>query len=427
MQGKEKHTFESQHFIAVHPASMVIEPVYLKINKLSTQKDWEKWLLDVLEDAWGVFVQIMKFPKPHDTIYDEFRNTPEKKNVKVTVLINDTSDFQAVIGSKDGLANIRLSRPSAVERVVVVHELGHVMTVHTRSWTDQVPGGHVGLLWESLAEWFVLEYFLINKEMGRSQDVPILMAMPKRWTGQQIYFGHMDTSYGEYLFFHYLYRNPDQFKWGEDLMLRVLTNRKEGDEAYTVIIREINVSDPSFTLEQLFGYYYRRFALLDFPLLHTEYMANFKTWCADNKKPELNSMAMEKVGKSWAIKGNKAPQHGGFNVITLKPAPGSTKITLTIAQTDENSKKYGSLTASLFRYDSTTAVATYSDLSTEGSVCSIDVDPSAQSQYGFVVSGILKEPYYPYAVPDAATLDAPMRTHMPYRADIAGAEPTHSA
>jgi hypothetical protein len=130
----------------------------------------------------------------------------------------------------------------------------------------------------------------------------------------------------------------------------------------------------------------------------------------------LNSM---KVNASTVVDEDGTPgypQHGGYNVVTLKPT--AAEITLTITQ----KSNVGELTASLFRYNSANRTAVYSALVGSGKPCTIAVDGSEASWYGFTVSGAL-ESNRPFHSDTPSSLVTGSEVDMPYDVKIEGAVP----
>jgi hypothetical protein len=385
------------------------------------------WIAAFLEQAWSVLVHTLGFPRPHDSVTD-----PTKKNVKITIAIDDaetvTTSYGAAVSafansSLDGLNYVVFSRKYILDEWIVIHELGHVFMFHacecSCSWQGQCPGEtETGILRESLAAWFALEYFAVQKDNNPAVQIQYSEFVNTRWKNRQVFFGSPKTRYGDFFFFYYLQRDPDKFGFKPNLMSSILTDRLPNESRWAVIMRQINETKPDITMAQLFGYYYRRFALFDFPYVSTPFFDEFHNWCKGGtvNRKRLNSM---KVNASTVVDEDGTPgypQHGGYNVVTLKPT--AAEITLTITQ----KRNVGELTASLFRYNSANRTAVYSALVGSGKPCTIAVDGSEASWYGFTVSGAL-ESNRPFHSDTPSSLVTGSEVDMPYDVKIEGAMP----
>ncbi len=424
----DRKTLETQHFVVVYsPKMWSQDQSELLLTGKNNLADWEAWIGVFLEKAWSVLVHTLGFPKPHNSAID-----PTKKNFKITIAIDDkeavTTSYGAAVSafvnsSLDGLSYVVFSRKYILDEWIVMHELGHVIMFYacdcSCSWQGQCLGEtETGIMRESLAAWIALEYFAVQKDNNPGAQMLYSEFVNARWANRHAFLGSPKTRYGDFFFFYYLQRDPDSLGFSRNLMSSILTDRLPNEPRWSVIMRKVNETKSDLTMAQLFGYYYRRFALFDFPHVSTPFLDELHRWCKGNtvNRKRLNSMKVQ--GDSVVDEDAKPayPQHGGYNIVTLKPTGAEIKLTIT------QKSNVGELTASLFRYDSANRTAVYSALVGSGKPCTIAVDGSEASWYGFTVSGAL-ESNMPIHSDTPSSLVTGSEVDMPYAIEIEGAVP----
>lgn len=427
----DKKTLETQHFVVVYDPSMWSQDnSELRLVNMSSITDWEKWFVVFIEDVWNVFVYTLGLPPPHNSNSD-----PNKKNIKLTIAVMNGLHVNLgyVALSVEKMYYTVIQRPSVLNEWIVAHEFGHIFMgnacVCSCSWQGLCSGEEeTGALRESIANWFAIEYLAIKKDIDPTREVPFIHDSRQvfdRTQNRQVFFGSEITVYADFFFFYYLQRDPDGHGFDKNIVSKILTGHDDAaaERRLETIMRVVNETNPGMTMAQLFGYYYRRYALFDFPYVQQTYLDKMHEWCKGNtvNRKRLNSMT---VSGNTVVSDDSTephPQNGGYNVVTIEPTPGSKEIQLTITQTGSDWQ----VAASLFRYNPTSRAIVYSDLVGSGDVCKIAVDSTA-SWYGFTVTGAWSDSKkWPFHTSNQATnnpakVEGSVAT-MPYTITLQGA------
>lgn len=294
-------------------------------------------------------------------------------------------------------------------RNTIVHEFGHVIHYHQKTWVDQA---NTGTWWEALANW-VAETFMTSDlcSAARAQfnvaTATTSIFDPVKVIGdsfQVIVDGTTGSGnyYQSWPFLTYITNNPDGFAGlGTDtlhqMMLQYSVNSNE-TPLHTLDRVATNV-----TAAQIVGKYWARMAYVDIghPLAQASYLSA-------RAAGSINFANVDNVGTdTYQVKAARQPRYMGANIIPLTASAGAqvsvqvTAIanaaftaTLAVRNTSANTVRYvdlaagaGSVTvendeeASLVVANTPDALIDYSGFELDGSPASTGLD------YSFVLSG----------------------------------------
>ncbi|KAH8897246.1 hypothetical protein GQ53DRAFT_887509 [Thozetella sp. PMI_491] len=215
---------------------------------------------------------------------------------------------------------------------VVVHEYGHVMHYHQRTWVDQ---GRTGAWWETLANW-VADTF-------QTSDICASARSAHNWPAattssievqkligdsfQVIVDGSVDTGnyYQAWPFLTYLTNNPDNINGlGVDTLHQMMVQYSpNSNETPLHTLARVAVGT---SVAQIVGKYWARMAYIDIkhPLAQKVFL---------NDRANINFANVDSLGNSaYRVKSARAPRYMGANITPLKTSSGaSISISITSA------------------------------------------------------------------------------------------------
>ncbi|GKT50107.1 uncharacterized protein ColSpa_10288 [Colletotrichum spaethianum] len=203
---------------------------------------------------------------------------------------------------------------------VTVHEYGHGLHYHQRTWVNQ---GNTGAWWETVANWVADTYttsplcadartkhnspdgqtlFEVNKVIGDSFQV--------------IVDGTPDSGnyYQAWPFFTYLTNNPDNITGlGQDTLHQLM----QRDPLHTLD----RVLGGNATAGEVVGRYWARMAYVD--------IGHEKAQEVFNDAKEINFANVDESGSEYTVKSGRAPRYMGSNIIPLKTSGDKVDVVVT--------------------------------------------------------------------------------------------------
>ncbi|WYZ36034.1 hypothetical protein EsH8_X_000681 [Colletotrichum jinshuiense] len=212
---------------------------------------------------------------------------------------------------------------------VTVHEYGHALHYHQRTWVGQ---GRTGAWWETVANWVADTYNTSplcadartknNQPEGRTEfEVDKVIGD----SHQVIVDGSVDTGnyYQAWPFLTYLTNNPDNFAGlGRDTLHQMMVQYEENSNE-TPLHTLARVAGNA-TVADIVGRYWARMAHLD--IGHEQALEIF-----NQAKAGLNFANVDKSGSGYKVKSARAPRYMGANIIPLTASGGKVDVKVTSA------------------------------------------------------------------------------------------------
>jgi hypothetical protein len=266
------------------------------------------------------------------------------------------SDFEA------GMSYLEVIDSALADPRVTVHEYGHGLTYHAKTWVDQT---RTGAWWETVAQWFADTYKtspLCEEARNKfGQSATETMIDVRKVIGdsfQVLVDGSAESGnyYEAWPFLSYLTYNPDKFAgFGTNTMRESFVQYKEGsneDPLHTFARLSTNA-----TIQEVVGRYWARMAFVD--IGHPTAQSVFLEQRRDINFANLDSQA----NGVYKVKSARQPKYMGANIIPLKDTKAgkvtakisttsSYTATLSIRNTDSGATRYvdfksGSASASI--------------------------------------------------------------------------------
>ncbi|KAF4470288.1 hypothetical protein FALBO_2804 [Fusarium albosuccineum] len=191
---------------------------------------------------------------------------------------------------------------------VTVHEYGHGMHYHQKTWVDQ---GRTGAWWETLTNWVANTYktsdICATARKNHNQEATNTEIELQKVLGD----AHQP-------FLTYLTNNPDQFAGlGQDTIRQLMLQYKEGSNK-TPLHTLARVSQNA-TVGDIVGRYWARMANVDIghPSAHELFVA---------QKDSINFANVESSGSGYKPKSGREPRYMGANIIPLTVSGSSVSV-----------------------------------------------------------------------------------------------------
>jgi hypothetical protein len=249
-----------------------------------------------------------------------------------------------------GMAWLEVLQESLVDPGVTVHEYGHGLTYHAKTWVDQ---SNTGAWWETVANWFADTYKTSPLcEEGRAkfgQSTTATNMNLNKIIGdsfQVLVDGSSGTGnyYEAWPFLSYLTYNPDDFAGlGTDTVRESFAQYSEGSNE-TPLHTFARLSTNT-TIQEVVGRYWARMAFVDIghPTAQSVFLDQRSNLNYDNVDSQGNGV--------YKVKSERQPKYMGANIIPLKTsgaADVSAKIstsepytaTLSIRDTSSGTTRY---------------------------------------------------------------------------------------
>ncbi|KAL0933704.1 dockerin type 1 [Colletotrichum truncatum] len=304
--------------------------------------------LGMLESAYDCFVHNLGWRSTGLSFNDDSNAGPFYKTNIYSV--GDLGTAAGVMHSEysSGAAWLEVVDQWLTNPGVTVHEWGHGLHYHQKTWVDQAD---TGAWWETVANWVQDTYQTSplcaesrqkhNQEEGRTE-----FNMEKTLVNshQVIVDGTAGTGnyYEAWPFLTYLTNNPDNLGGlGKETLHKMMTEYKEGSNETPLHTLDRVASNN--TAGDVVGAYWARMAYVD--IGHDQAQSMFLS-----SKGRLNFDSVEGSGSSYKAKSDRAPRYMGANIIPLK---------VTGSKVDAKVTSAGEFTATLSIFDASTKKGRY--------------------------------------------------------------------
>jgi hypothetical protein len=272
--------------------------------------------LNMLEGAYSCFVDTLGWRS--SGLSFNAANDVDGPWSKVNIYSVDTLENAAGVMHSDfdtGMAWLEVVDTYLTVPAVTVHEYGHGLTYHAKTWVDQ---GRTGAWWETVAEWFADTYKTSPLcEEGRSKfgqsvtPTEINLAKVIGDSYQVIVDGSSIGNYYEaWPFLAYLTYNPDNFTGLGSSTIRDSFVQYESGSNETPLHTFARLST-SASIQKVVGRYWARMAFVDIghPTAQSIFM---------EQREALNYANLDSISTSvYAVKAARQPQYMGANIIPL--------------------------------------------------------------------------------------------------------------
>lgn len=243
---------------------------------------------------------------------------------------------------------------------VVVHEFGHGVHYHQRTWVDQ---GRTGAWWETFANWFADTYRTSDlcaasrQKYGQPTDVSEIDVRKTIGDSFQVIVDGTAGSgnyYQAWPFFTFLTSNLDNFQGlGKDALHQLMVQYQANSNETPLHTLNRLVSGGGVTASKVVGRYWARMAYVDIghPGAQDVFFSQRGSINYDNVQSSGS-------GRYTAIAARR-PAYMGANIIPLSASGGTVSVQITAS---------GAYTATLAVYNQGTGAVRYVDVVGSGSV-----------------------------------------------------------
>ncbi|CAJ0547331.1 Ff.00g040850.m01.CDS01 [Fusarium sp. VM40] len=285
--------------------------------------------LSLLEAAYDCFVGTLGFRSTGISFWDT--STSGGPRTKTNVYSVDELPGAAGVMQADhdaGLGWLIVQKDFVATSGVTVHEYGHVLHYHQRTWVEQ---SRTGAWWETFANWVADTYGTSDlcAPARRSHKRPIEATEINLWkligdSFQPLIDGSVGTGnyYEAFPFFTYLTNNPDKYaKLGTKTLLNMMTKYKlNSNETPLHTLQRITSKTP---VADIIGSYWARMAYVD--IGHTLAYQAFL-----DHRQDFNYANVDSKGKNiYTVKPERRPQYMGANIIPLTTTGGRVTVKIT--------------------------------------------------------------------------------------------------
>lgn len=222
-----------------------------------------------------------------------------------------------------GMGYLSVLKPSLAQPEVTVHEYGHVMTYHAKTWVDQT---NTGAWWETVAQ-FVADTYLTSplcatarKENNQTDGRTIIDLQETIGQSQKIIVDSTNL-YQAWPFLSYLTYNPDNYTGLGTNVVRDLFSKYQANSDETPLHTLSRVATAN-SVQDVVGRYWARMAYLD--IGHAGAKELFF-----NARSTLSYSNLASTGTgTYKVIAARQPQYMGSNIIPLK---GTGSITAKVA------------------------------------------------------------------------------------------------
>ncbi|KAF7592246.1 hypothetical protein BBP40_000447 [Aspergillus hancockii] len=362
-------------------------------------------VLSMLEAAYSCFVDDLGWTSTGISYNAESTNgvTLYKENI---YSVDDLGTAAGVLKSDPGagLSWLEVIPSSLADPRVTVHEYGHALTYHSRTWVDQTA---TGAWWETIAQWvadsFITSPLCASARSKHNQATGDTMIELNKVIGDSFQvIVDASTGTGNYYqawpFFTYLTNNPDNYTGlGSDTVRQLFQQYEKGSNE-TPLHTLARVSKTA-TVPEIVGRYWARMAYVD--IGHTIAQKAFL-----EQRSNINYANVDAQGTGvYAVKSTRKPQYMGANIIPLKTSgAGNVEVSIT---------SEGAFTATLAVRNTDSGVVRYTQLENGSGSTSVAGDEEASLVIANTPSTI-----YQY---EGFKLSDEVRQGLDYSVKIAGA------
>ncbi|QPC73381.1 hypothetical protein HYE68_004133 [Fusarium pseudograminearum] len=288
--------------------------------------------LEMLEGAFECFVGTLKWRSPGLSFNDQTDSGPlHKTNVYTVGTLSGGAAGVMHSDADSGSAWLEVVNEYLAVPGVTVHEYGHGLHYHQKTWVDQT---NTGAWWETLANWVADTYktseICASARKAHNQEAYPTEIELKKLLGdshQVIVDGTPESGnyYQAWPFLAYLTNNPDDFAGlGQDTV-RQLQIQYEKDSNETPLHTLSRVSTNA-TVGDIVGRYWARMAYVD--IGHSSAQETFF-----QQRAEIKFSHVEPSGDGYKPTADRAPRYMGANIIPLQVT--GTQIGVKVASEGE--------------------------------------------------------------------------------------------
>lgn len=334
-----------------------------------------------LEACWNVYMNELDMTPPSQSTNISQR---DGKQYKTNIYISGTGldgmqdDWAYMSYDSDGFAymfccvdSMQYNPPSWV----LPHEFGHVLTAHQLGWNNNK---YSYAWWEAMGNWYREQYLYSDysdDETGHGTDF-----FETYLKNMSLTFPCGRDYYASWPFLQYLTENPDNLDgYGADFVKKMLQEGK-ADEYPFDIVERLAPADLKDTL----GNYAKHMAGLDFKngnsyraRLDELLQSGSWNWQQIYTMPE--AVAGQK--NTYQVPTQLAPQFAGINIIPLKASGGTVSVRLN-GLTDVKGADWRACIVQ----QSADGTCTYSELFSDGDVCSAEILSSSVNVWLTVIA-----------------------------------------
>jgi hypothetical protein len=222
-----------------------------------------------------------------------------------------------------GISYLEVVPSSAPDPRVIVHELGHALTLTEYGWVDQL---RTGAWWETVANW-VADTYLTSRHCEEARtafgveegntNIDLGRSISNSW---QLIVNDQNY-YQAWPFFTYLTNNPDGYPGlGRMALPNLFRNHPRNNDSPLHVLELIAAP---IKVQTILGRYWARMAYLD--IGHPKAQAAFFS-----ARGGLNFANLDSTGaNTYRVKASRQPQYGGANITPLNVTAGSVAVEIT--------------------------------------------------------------------------------------------------
>ncbi|KAF4980653.1 hypothetical protein FZEAL_3402 [Fusarium zealandicum] len=284
--------------------------------------------IDMLEGAYDCFVGTLKWRSPGLSFNDDSTSGPRSKTNVYSVAALDNAAGVMHSDFETGLAWLEVVNDNLAMSGVTVHEYGHGLHYHQRTWVNQ---GRTGAWWETVANW-VADTYKTSDICAEARSAHNQEASPTEIELQKV-LGEshrviVDGSpnggnyYEAWPFFAYLTNNPDKFAGlGQDTMRQMMLQYEEGSNE-TPLHTLARVSQNA-TVGDIVGRYWARMANVDIghASAHEAFVSQRDTIDFASVEPSGNG--------AYKPTADRQPRYMGANIIPLAVSGAEVSVKVT--------------------------------------------------------------------------------------------------
>lgn len=377
-----------------------------------------------LEACWDVYMDELEMAEPTQSTNLSMRDgNSYKSNIYIsgTGLSGMTDDWAYMSYDNQGFAymfccvdSMQYSPPSWV----LPHEFGHVVTAHQLGWNNNK---FSYAWWEAMGNWFREQYLYSdysNDDNGYGTDF-----FETYLKNSSLTFPCGRDYYAAWPLLQYLTENPDNLSgYGSDFMKKMLQEGQVDEYPFDMIDRLADAD-----LKDTLGHFAKRIASLDFEngdsyRARLNELLNMGSWNWQQIYTMLEPVSGMK--NTYQVPTERAPQHGGLNIIPLSVNGSTINVNLNSLTNIEGADWRACIVQELSdgNFD-------YSELFSDGDNCSVNVSPQISNAYLTVIATPDNDTYtkagLPYGYDSEFAEDKcsfTSKQQYPYSVKITGAE-----
>ncbi|VUC24704.1 unnamed protein product [Clonostachys rosea] len=286
--------------------------------------------LQMLEGAFDCFINTLGF-RSTGLSYNDANDSGTKTKVNIySVSVLEGAAGVMHSDASTGMAYLEVVDTYLTMPGVTVHEFGHGIHYHQKTWVGQT---NTGAWWETFANWVAETYkshdlcAASREKFGQetsASEIELTKTISDSY--QVIVDGSSGTGnyYQAWPFFTYLTSNPDNIEGlGSDTLRQMNLQYKENsDETPLHVLARVATGAG---LDYVVGRYWAHMAYVDIGMesAHTAFTSQRKSLNYDN---------VDSTGSgSYKVKSARAPQYMGANIIPLTTSASTVSVEITAA------------------------------------------------------------------------------------------------